>query len=205
MNTTVLSIRRDTVAPGPRKHSLPAAKHTIKLPLKGDDERVLTAHLNEYGLLADANGIWIGYANLQRAAMELLRYVGTQWPAHDEPNESAVARAIANAIGEVKAGLERKETDRRYVIVNFHKGLAVAAKDLGHFKAWGCTAQRVLAQWTPFEQPFSEWCAKGEFDRVLFAEVDPVNRIDPDGLLLRMRSAIAPINDLGVIHRYEPR
>lgn len=184
---------------------LPEAVRVLDLPSTRDGQAEIDRALEQMFLDADARGLWMGYPNLRHSVELLTQWVGIDWPSVAKPSQPALAGAVAAAIMAVKSGLERQESDRRFVIANFHLGLATIANDLSGICAWGCTKQKVMQQWEPFVEPFPKWCASGRFDRVLFSNEPNVNETSHDGLIWKMRGSIAPMHDLGVIHRYSSR
>lgn len=184
---------------------LPDAVQVLDLPSTRNSLTEIDRALDQLCLESDARGLWMGYPNLRHSVDLLMQWVGIEWPSVAKPSQPALVSAIAAAIMSVKNGLERQESDRRFVISNFHLGLATIATDLTGFCAWGCTKQKVMQQWEPFVEPFPKWCASGRFDRVLFSIEPNVNETSHDGLIWKMRGAIAPMHDLGIIHRYSAR
>lgn len=205
MNESIIPLSRVRNVQVDRRACLPESAFVLALPSKRIADEMTMSFLKDAGLDADARGLWIGYPNLKHSVDSLINWVGADWPSLQVPTEPALPRAIALAISTVKAGLARQEIQRRFVIANFHNGLSSIAKDLSGYCAWGCTSQKTVEQWEPFVQPFHTWCEAGSFDKVLFSRVEKANEIDPDGLIWKMRSSIAPLNDVGVIHRYGPR
>lgn len=205
MNESVIPIKRNSGHPVDRRNYMPVAEHTLMLPSKLDASKEIDNYLESISLHADAKGLWMGYPNLKQSLELLSEWVSADWPSQDSPTQPAIFGALARAIGAVKEGLERKESDRRFMIANFHNGLTSIAKDISGFHAWGCTAQKAADQWEPFSQPFHTWCETGHFEKILFVRVQNVNEFDLDGLIWKMRSRIAPMHDIGVMHRYGSR
>lgn len=195
-----------TAAVAERERFLPEIAHVIDAARQSEDLNVLLEnHFLEAGLDRDAASIWIGYPSLQHAAISLLSWVGHRWPSALDTNRSAAFEAIDRALHSVRQGLDRKEVDRRFVIANFHDGLAAIAADLSAFEAWGCLASRAVQQWVPFSKPFEQWVEEGQFDRVIFSKRDDVCQSDNYGMIWKMRSNVAPVRDVGLTHRYGER
>lgn len=185
---------------------MPAYRHSFNLPLPPSSVEVeLAAYLKEVGLEPDARALWMGYPNLKSTSMALLSWVGKEWPSLDNPKESSAFNAIASAILEVKAGLEAGETDRRFVVARFHNGLTSIAADICAYTAWGCKGTKAIDQWTPFHERFDNWMNNGDYDKVIFAMKREANDMDRLGLVWKMRAHIAPLHDVGVIHKFGER
>lgn len=188
-----------------RERFTPDFEHSVSLPLCEADAPDLSTYLEERGLDRDARGLWIGYANLQQAAQRLQHWIGPHWPSQEDEKDPAVFRAIVKAINDVKAGLLRGESDRRYVIANFHSGLAKIASDLTGFTAWGCTGSKASNQLQPFDIKFADWAEAGKFDKIIFSPRSAVSSDELCGTVWKMRAFIAPVRDIGVIHKYSER
>lgn len=205
MPETVVQIHAKNDAFASRKHYLPDSSKTIDLPNLRKPHDEISAYLESMGLQADAKALWIGYPGLKQSVERLVAWVGIEWPSEKNPLLPAIFEAIELAVRSTKEGLERQETDRRFVIANFHNGLAHFARDIAGYVAWGCSSQKAIEQWEPFLIPFQVWCDTSRFDKIIFKRVDSMNEIDMDGLLWKMRSTIASVHDVGVIHRYGAR
>lgn len=206
MTKTVTPIFGNLTPTIERERYLPEVAHLIDATIPQEDAAAaLESHLSAAGLDRDASSIWIGYPSLHQAAGSLLMWIGSRWPSTEDTTKSAAYEAIDRALTAVKDGLGRRESDRRLVIANFHNGLAAIAADISAFEAWGCLASRAVQQWIPFAQPFEKWIEEGKFDRVIFARRNDVNQNDKDGLIWKMRSSVAPVRDVGLMHRYGAR
>lgn len=205
MNEKVVPLHTRPAGQRDAHSSLPAAAHSLNLPSLRHAHQEIKTHLSDLGLTADAMGLWLGYPNLKASVEQLLTWVSIDWPSLTNPGNSAVQEAVGKAIMSVKEGLDRQETDKRFVIANFHNGLSTIANDLAEYQAWGCIAGKAVAQWEPFDAKFVQWCETGKFETVVFSRVDKCNQIDRDGLAWKMLSNIAPVKDVGVMHRYGGR
>lgn len=205
MPETVVQIHAKNEAFAIRKQYLPDSSKTMGLPSLRKPHDEIATYLESIGLQADAKGLWIGYPGLKQSVERLITWVGIDWPSAERPSEPALFEAIERAVRLTKEGLARQETDRRFVIANFHNGLAHIARDIAGYVAWGCTSQKAIEQWEPFLMPFQTWCDESRFEKIIFTRVDSMNEIDMDGLLWKMRSTIASVHDVGVIHRYGAR
>jgi hypothetical protein len=188
-----------------RERFTPDFEHAVNLPLCEADAPDLLKYLEERGLDRDARGLWVGYSNLQQAVTRLQQWIGPHWPSQEDENDPAVFRAVVRGINSVKEGLLRGESDRRYVIANFHSGLAKIAADLTGFTAWGCSGSKASNQFQPFDIKFSDWADAGKFDKVIFSPRSAVASDEICGTIWKMRAFIAPVRDIGVVHKYSER
>jgi len=205
MLETVVKINAKNDAFAKQKQYLPDSSKTMDLPSLRNPHDEIFAYLESKGLQADAKALWIGYPGLKQSVEQLVAWVGIDWPSEKNPSVPAIVEAIERAVRSTKEGLERQETDRRFVIANFHNGLSHIARDIAGFVAWGCSSQKAIEQWEPFLMPFQVWCDASRFEKIIFKRVDSMNDIDMNGLLWKMRSTIASVHDVGVIHRYGAR
>jgi len=197
--------RRALSIVGERDRFMPEFKLSLAVPLEQHNGPSLADHLERVGLGRDARNLWVGYPNLQQSIFKLLEWIGPQWPSQNDAAIPAVFYAAEQAILAVKGGIEREESDRRYVIANFHNGLASLAAELESFAAWGCTEMRAIAQFRPFEERFDAWCESGGFDRVIFSPKNGNQSTEHVGLIWKMRACVSPNRDIGLIHKYGER
>lgn len=188
-----------------RERFIPDFTHSYPLPLTYGNLDGLEAYLAKQGMDQDARALWVGYPNLYQAVTLLLEWVTTIWPSKEVAEVPAVYAAVEKAILQVRNGLARNDNDRRFVIANFHNGLASIAHDINASVAWGCQGRKAVSKWVPFVDKFPAWAEGHGFDKIIFSPRENLATEDHYGLVWKMRGHIAPTRDIGVIHRYGER
>lgn len=197
--------RRTVTATAERERYMPEFTHALALPLSTNVAPSLEDYLERIGLGRDARNLWVGYPNLQQSVTKLMHWIGPLWPSQHDGEIPAVFYAVEQAVVAVRAGIERDESDRRFVVANFHNGLAKLADELQSFAVWGCAGAKAVAQFVPFEERLDVWSEGGQFDRIIFSPKRGTQTSEHIGLVWKMRACICPNRDIGVIHKYGER
>lgn len=174
---------------------------SIPSPVDKSNEELLYQYLEKEGLDKDAKGLWIGYPNLRKASLNLISWVGVQWPDIDHVESSAAFVAVKRAIHEVKNGLTRDEADKRLVIANFYTGLASITQSIAAYQLVGQTETCNL-NWNYFDKKTDVWLKSEKIIGYEFVRIVGDQPMNTDGLKWKIRSSIASLGDMNIIHRF---
>lgn len=186
----------DAVLPRPKLRF-----NTLTLHQDESNEELLQHYLEAEGLDKDARGLWIGYPNLKKASHNLISWIGVQWPDIDNVEVPAAFVAVKRAIHEVKNGLTRDEADKRLVIANFYTGLASITQSIAGYQLVGQTELSNLS-WTYFEKKTDAWFKAEKIIGYDFLRIAGDQSNNTDGLKWKIRSSIASLGDMNIIHRF---
>lgn len=178
------------------------ALHRVCMPAAVSGPARLQFALEQQSLAYDARAIWIGYPNLQRAALALVEQLSADWPCHDQPDASAVIRAVLHAIREVRHGMERDESGRDQITANFLQGLASAAADTAGTVAWGFRGPRPVEAFEVWSGSFERWCRDCALTDVRFYRSSGSSACETEGTRLKLLCAVASARDVGIASRW---
>lgn len=178
------------------------AFHSVSVPAAASGPARLQAALEQQFLAYDARAIWIGYPNLQRAALALVEQLSVDWPCRDQPEASASIRAVLHAIQEVRDGMERQESGREQITANFLQGLASAAADTAGTVAWGFRGPKPVEAFAVWSGSFDLWCSDSALTHVQFYRSSGPSSCETEGTRLKLLCAVASARDVGIASRW---
>ena len=178
------------------------ALHRVSVPASLSGEARLKAALEQQALAHDARAIWIGYPNLQRAALGLVEQLSPDWPCRNQPQASSAIQAVLNAICAVREGMDRQESAREQITGNFLQGLASAAADTAATVAWGFQGFRPVEPFELWSGSFGRWCRDRALTEVRFYRMGGASSCETEGTRMKLLCAVACARDVGIASRW---
>jgi hypothetical protein len=178
------------------------ALHSVAVPATGSGPERLDAAIEGQGLGYDARAIWIGYPNLQRAALALVDRLSPDWPCRGDSQASAAIQAVLCAIREVRRGMAREENSRDQITANFLQGLAGAAADTAGTVAWGFRGATAVESFELWSGSFEQWCRDRALTEVRFYRGGGQSSCETEGTRLKLLCAVASARDVGTACRW---
>ncbi len=178
------------------------ALHRVSVPAVISGEARLGAALEQQALAHDARAIWIGYPNLQRAALGLVELLSADWPCREQPKGSSAIQAVLNAIRAVRQGMDRQESASDQITANFLQGLATAAADTAGTVAWGFQGPRPVEPFDLWSGSFGRWCRDSALTEVRFYRIGGASSCETEGTRMKLLCAVACARDVGIASRW---